>query len=66
MILEKFRKKNHQLWSSYERVIPITNFNSELKREIQIIVEFFTSPTWRNIKTFLVLNTVTNQRVVRL
>jgi len=64
MILEKFRKKNHQIWSSYERVIPLTNFNSELKREIQIIVEFFTSPTWHNVKKNLMLDTVTNQRVV--
>ena len=49
---------------SYERVIPVINFNSELKIEIQIIVEFFTSPTWHNVKKNLMLDTVTNQRVV--
>ena len=50
MILEKFRKKNHQIWSIYEGEIPVTNFNSELKREISHIVVFFTSPTWHNSK----------------
>ena len=50
MILEKIRKKNHQIWSLCEGKIPVTNFNSELKREIQIIVEVFTSPTWNHIK----------------
>ena len=50
MILEKFRKKNHQIWSLYEGKIPVTNFNSELKREISHIVVFFTSPTWHNSK----------------
>jgi len=50
MILEKIRKKSHQIWSLYEGEIPVTNFNSELKREIQIIVEVFTSPTWNHIK----------------
>ena len=49
MILEKFRKKNHQTWS-HEGKIPVTNFNSELKREISHIVVFFTSPTWHNSK----------------
>ena len=50
MILEKFRKTNHQIWSLYEGEIPVTNFNSELKREISHIVVFFTSPTWHNSK----------------
>ena len=50
MILEKFRKKNHQIWSLYEGKIPVTNFNSEFKREISHIVVFFTSPTWHNSK----------------
>ena len=34
MILEKFRKKNNQIWSSYEGEIPIIIFNSRLKRKI--------------------------------
>ena len=46
IILEKFRKKNHQIWNSYEGEIPITNFNPELKIKISIIVVFFASPTW--------------------
>jgi len=46
IILEKFRKKNHQIWNSYEGEIPVTNFNPELKRKISIIVVFFASPTW--------------------
>ena len=50
MILEKFRKTNHQIWSLYEGEIPVINFNSELKGEISIIVVFFTSPTWQNTK----------------
>jgi hypothetical protein len=33
MILEKFRKKNHQIWSYYEGVIPITKFTSGLERK---------------------------------
>jgi len=33
MILEKFRKKNHQIWSSYEEEILITKFNSRSKRK---------------------------------
>ena len=28
-----FRKKNHQIWSSYEGEIPITKFHSGLKRK---------------------------------
>ena len=59
MILEKFRKKNHQIWSLYEGKIPVTNFNSELKREISHIVVFFTSPTWHHNKRILMLNAVT-------
>ena len=46
IILEKFRKKNHQIWNSYEGEIPVTYFNPELKRKISIIVVFFASPTW--------------------
>jgi hypothetical protein len=34
MILQKLRNKNLQIWSSYEDDIPITNFNSGLKREM--------------------------------
>ena len=41
MILEKFRKKNHQIWSSYEGEIPIIKFNSRLKRKIWITHLFF-------------------------
>ena len=41
MILEKIKKKNHRIWSSYEGEIPVKNFNSELKREIPIIFVFF-------------------------
>jgi len=33
MTLEKFRKKKHQISSSYEEEILVTNFNSGLKRE---------------------------------
>ena len=33
LILEKFKKKNHQIWISYDREIPFTNFNSELKEK---------------------------------
>ena len=33
IILEKFRKKNHQIWSSYEEEILITKFNSGSKRK---------------------------------
>ena len=33
MILEKIRKKNSQIWSSYEGEIPITKFHSGLKRK---------------------------------
>ena len=32
MILEKFRKKNHQIWSSYEEEILITKFNCGSKK----------------------------------
>ena len=41
MILEKFKKKNHRIWSSYAGEIPVKKFNSELKREIPIIFVFF-------------------------
>jgi len=33
LILEKFRNKNHQIWSYYEGEIPTTKFNSGLKRK---------------------------------
>jgi len=33
VILEKTRKNNHQIWSSYEGEIPHTNFNPRLKEE---------------------------------
>ena len=35
MILEKIRKKNHQIWNLYEGEIPVTNFNPELKKKYQ-------------------------------
>ena len=31
VILEKFRKNNHQIWIKYDGAIPVTNFNSSLK-----------------------------------
>ena len=31
VILEKFRKNNHQIWIKYDEEIPVTNFNSRLK-----------------------------------
>jgi len=37
MTLEKFRKKKHQIWSSYGEEILVTNFNSELKRENALV-----------------------------
>ena len=40
MILEKFEKKNHQIWSYYEGVIPITKFTSGLKRKRWIAYVF--------------------------
>ena len=40
MILEKFRKKNHQIRSSYEGEIPITKFSSRLKRKDELHVCF--------------------------
>jgi hypothetical protein len=33
MILEKNRKKNHQISSFYEGEVPSTNFSSRIKRE---------------------------------
>jgi len=33
LILEKHKKKNHQIWISYDREILFTNFNSELKEK---------------------------------
>ena len=37
MTLEKFRKKKHRIWSSYEEEILVTNFNSGLKRENELV-----------------------------
>jgi len=37
MNLEKFRKKKHRIWSSYEEEILVTNFNSGLKRENELV-----------------------------
>ena len=34
MILEKFKKNNHQIWIKYDGEIPVTNFNSRLKGQI--------------------------------
>ena len=31
VILEKFRKKNHQIWIKYDGEKPATDFNSRLK-----------------------------------
>ena len=31
VILEKFRKNNHQIWIKYDGEIPVTNFNSRLE-----------------------------------
>jgi hypothetical protein len=33
VILDKIRKKKHQIWSSYEREKPNASFDSDLKRE---------------------------------
>jgi len=33
VILEKIRKKDHQIWSSHEGIKPSTKFNYGLKRE---------------------------------
>ena len=46
MILENFRKKNNQIWSLYDREIPIINLKFGLKREIWNIHVFFTI-SWR-------------------
>jgi len=37
MTLEKFRKKKHRIWCSYEEEILVTNFNSGLKRENELV-----------------------------
>ena len=42
IILENFRKKNNQIWSLYDREIPIINLKFRLKREIWNIHVFFT------------------------
>jgi len=31
VILEKFKKNNHQIWIKYDGEIPVTNFNSRLE-----------------------------------
>ena len=36
-----FRKKNHPSWSSYDREILYTSFNSRLKRKRSTIPMFF-------------------------
>jgi hypothetical protein len=41
MILEKFRKKKHQIWIIYDEEILVTKFNSRLKEEIPTIIVFF-------------------------
>jgi len=68
MILEKFKKKNHRIWSSHAGEIPVKNFNSELKREIPIIFVFFslciTHVAW-HIKIALMLKKLTNEDVVQ-
>ena len=46
IILENFRKKNNQIWSLYDREIPIINLKFGLKREIWNIHVFFTI-SWR-------------------
>ena len=42
MILEKIKKKNHRIWSSYEGGIVDTSFNPELKEERPTIHLLFT------------------------
>ena len=42
MFLEKFKKKNHRIWSSYEGGIVDTSFNPELKEERRTIHVLFT------------------------
>ena len=45
MILEKIKKKNHQIWSWYEWEIPDTRFNPGLKRERQTILGCSSEPS---------------------
>ena len=46
MILGKIRNKNHQIWSSYEREIRITNFNSRLKERDELFMCSSSQFTW--------------------
>jgi hypothetical protein len=38
LILDKIRKKNHNIWSYYDREIPLTSFNCRLKRKTMVSV----------------------------
>ena len=49
MILEKFRKKKYQIWSFNEVEIPITDFNSGLKRKDELCIGSSSLSTWTNI-----------------
>ena len=49
MILEKFRKKKYQIWSFNEVEIPITDFNSGLKRKDELCIFSSSLSTWTNI-----------------
>ena len=55
MILEENRKENHQIWSSYERVIPVINFKFQIKRERSTIYLLFNAGPYDidNIKQFI-------------
>ena len=46
MILGKIRNKNNQIWSSYEREIRITNFNSRLKERDELFMCSSSQFTW--------------------
>ena len=48
MTLEKFRRKNHQISSSYEEKILVTKFNSGLKRENELYLCSSSHLTWSN------------------
>jgi len=49
VILEKFRKKKYQIWSFNEVEIPITDFNSGLKRKDELCICSLSLSTWTTI-----------------
>ena len=49
MILEKIRKKKYKIWSFNEVEIPITDFNSGLKRKDELCICSSSLSTWTNI-----------------